>query len=181
MPGMIVAMRHPAEIVREQQINALALQPREARRERRTNAVRAVIERRLERIGIDEAVPGALRLGRHQQPPDLGRDQRPPRRIVRGERRPQPPLGKAEAVMRRGVEIGDPGRERRGDRRHRLVIADDAIEITDRRGPHAETRQRGDAHAVTAVPRCSRANSATPTKQAAGTSIAKRIDPMSDT
>ncbi len=105
--GVVGAVGGRAQVVGQQDVDVVAVQALQAGLEGPHHAVVAVVEHRLEGGGGDEAVPlgqgSAWAREAHQAPADLGRD------LGRGRKgRAQPAFAEAEAVVRRGVEIGDP-------------------------------------------------------------------------
>jgi len=132
--------------VREQDIDAVALQTGEAGLVRSADRVRAIIEARLERIGVGIAMAQAAPLGdRIEQAADLGRDED----LGIAQRLTQPPFGKTEAVKGRRVEIGDAQIQRGPDRRLGLRVRHRRVEIAERGRADPEPRKRHVVHEVT--------------------------------
>ena len=136
------AMSHVPQIMRQQQIDTIAPDAPTALLEGSADRIGGIIEDRLERVGVDEAVAFALRPGGRQQAADLGRQQGGAGRIALRQHRAQAAFGEAKAIMRRRIEIADarvPGRLQRGAR---LRVRHCPIEIADRRCAHAKAGER---------------------------------------
>src|SRR3546814_541799 len=79
---------------------------------------------------------------------DLGGDDDGFPGVRLGERGAEAFFGEAEAIVRRDIEIGDPGIERGADGRGRRVVVHRPIEIAERRGAETETAERRLVEAV---------------------------------
>ena len=130
-PGCI-AMRVAADIVNIQQVHPPQPQTLQAVLMAAQDAVMTVIVAHAERHGRAEAVtlPVVGDAGiRVHQPPDLGRYHH----VRAGAHRvAHPSFGQAPPVMRRGIDIGHTGIQRRVDRRPRIGVGDRLIQIAER-------------------------------------------------
>jgi hypothetical protein len=129
-------------IVDEQDVDAVQAKALEARRDRAQDAVAAVVAPAPVRRGHGEAlVVVAGHLGdRLEQPSDLrGQDELVTRAL--GERGADAPLGEAEPVVRRGVEVAHAELPRRVDGRARIRVGRGAVEIAELGTAQSQARQ----------------------------------------
>ena len=137
--GVILAMGAATQVVGQQYIDAVAAQALQAFFARAHHRVIAVVEDRLERRGVDEAVPLARAgVGGNQQAADLAGDDDVG---TAGQGLAQPRLAQAKAVVGRGVEIAEAGVEGCRDGCRRLGVAHRGVEIADRSAAESQRRQ----------------------------------------
>jgi hypothetical protein len=152
--GLVGRLRHEVVgVVDERDVHPVEPEPFQALLQAAPHAVPAVVAHPGQRR---DAVEPVLALditgGGHQQPPDLGGDGELVPRMP-GQERAEPPLGHADAVVRRGVESPDARGPGRGERGGGRLIADRGEEPGDGGGAEHERagdqaiKTRGGAHA----------------------------------
>jgi hypothetical protein len=141
--GLVGRLRHEVVgVVDEHDVHPVEPEPFQALRQAAPHAVPAVVTHPGQRRdavepGLALDVPGRG----HQQPADLGGDGE----LVpgaSGQERAEPPLGQADAVVRRGVERPDARGPGRGQRRGGDLVADRRVHPGD--GCAAEHERPGD-------------------------------------
>ena len=129
-------------VVDERDVHPVEPEPLQALLQAAPHAVPAVVaDPGQRRDAVEPLVALDVPGGGHQQPADLGgHGELVPR--VPGQERAEPPLGHADAVVRRGVEGPDARGPGRGQRRGGRLLADRGEEPGDGRG--AEHERAGD-------------------------------------
>ena len=132
--GVRIAMREPADVVAQQDVDARNAETLEALGMRTHDRVVAVVEHRRERPRREIALAAdacILRTGGHEAAADLGGDHR--RRLRATQRLAEPQLAQAEAVERRGVEVAHARGEGLAHRGAGIFIGELAIQVADGR------------------------------------------------
>ncbi len=137
--GLVRRLLHEVVgVVDEHDVHPVEAEPFQALLQAAPHAVPAVVaDPGQRRYAVEPLVPLDLPGRGHQQPADLGAHGELGPGLP-GQERPEPPLGGADAVMRRGVEGPDARRPGRGQRPGRRLFADRGEEPGDGRGAEHE-------------------------------------------